>query len=117
MDFAEARRAYKELGKQYFGGKLSRADYDVEVRSLRVTDDKGRSWRINSQTGAWQRQESGRWFDDDPDQTSPQVEAWREATAYDDTRVPSELLFAMAFVIVAMAASATLVYLLLNATR
>ena len=117
MDFAEARRAYTDLGKKHFAGKLSRADYHTEVRSLTATDDEGRRWRINSETGAWQRLVNGRWVDDDPEKSARRGKASPASAAYDEEQVPFEVVLGMVFVLLVMIAAWAIAYALLNAAR
>lgn len=120
MDFWEARRHYRELGKQYFAGQLSRSEYHTEVRNLDIKDDRGRRWRIDSSTGTWQRLENDTWITDDPDGPLP---AYEEQVADDDVptytapEIPGEVVFGLLVVFVVMVLAAGVAYYFLNATR
>jgi hypothetical protein len=119
MDFAEARRTYVKLGQKYFAGKLSRADYHTEVKSIRVTDDEERRWRIDSESGTWQRLEGDRWFAADPDGPLDEydIAVSEEWPRYGEPQIPLEIIGALVVVIVAMVVAGGIVYLTLNAMR
>ena len=119
MDFWEARRRYRELGKQYFAGQISRAEYHTELRDLRIEDDKGRRWRIDSESGTWQRLENDVWVTDDPDGPLPAYEETVEddVPSYETPDIPGEIIFALLLVFVVMVLAAGVAYYFLNAAR
>ena len=115
MDFSEARRAFRELGKRHFAGKLSRADYRVEVLNLGVLDDEGHRWRIHPDTGRWQRLEDGVWVNDSPDRH--EAAASGEVPPGVEYDIPIEIVGAVMLVLLVLVAAATIAYLSLNAVR
>lgn len=118
-DFTEARRAFRDLGKRHFAGKLSQADYRLEVLSLIVHDDEGERWRIHPDSGRWQRmQENGEWVNDNPDKRE-RGEAIPESDdylPYEMRQIPVEIVVAMAFVLLVLIGTSVLIYSLANAT-
>jgi len=118
-DFTEARRAFRDLGKKHFAGKLSRADYRLEVMGMIVLDDDGERWRIHPDSGRWQRmQENGEWLNDNPDKRE-RGEAIAESDdylPYEVRQIPVELVVATALVLLVLIGTSVLVYSLANAT-
>lgn len=126
MDFSEAQQNYKDLSKSYFGGQLSMADFHREVRSLQVTDDGGRRWRINSHSGKWQAMQDGIWRDANPtDSPSPRDEKWAQvklSTAisphtHSETRFSLEVALAFGVVLSVIIGSVVIIVLELNPIR
>lgn len=118
MDFFEARHEFKRLGQQYFAGKLSRADYHAEIKGIRVIDDQGRRWRIDSELGTWQRLSGSHWVNADPDGPLDEfdVSVYDDSLAYlKEEGIPVEVIGATVFVLLILIAAATIVYLTVNA--
>lgn len=120
MDFAEARHEFKRLGQQYFAGKLSRADYHAEVKGIRVTDEQGRRWRIDSEMGTWQRMSGSRWVNADPDGPLDEFDVAVDDQSlgyFKEEGIPAEIIGATIFVILILLAAASIAYLTFNAMR
>lgn len=120
MDFVEAREEFRRLGHKYFAGKLSKADYHAEVRGLRIQDEQGRRWRIDSESGTWQRLDNGRWITADPDGPDDEFETYvddEDIIFPDEAAIPAEVIGAIVFVLLIMIAAAVIAYFALNAIR
>jgi hypothetical protein len=61
MNFQDAETKYRELKAQHDAGKLSDADFEVEVGKLRLQDEQGRWWQIGVQTGDWYVHDGQKW--------------------------------------------------------
>lgn len=71
MNFSEAERRFQWLGEQFAAGALSPEQYRAEVHKLRVTDDAGRVWMPQEQTGQWHVYQNGQWVAAQPPHLAP----------------------------------------------
>lgn len=119
MDFTEAQQKYKNFSKSYFGGQMSMADFHREVRTLMVTDDQSRRWRINSHTGTWQQLQDGLWRDANPnDPVAPRTEMVKLSTipVHSHYETSFSLEVALAFSVVLAIIISSIVIIVLDLT-
>ena len=61
MDFKEAESKYFELKGRLDARALTSEEFNSEVAKLRVQDDGGQHWAIDSATGGWLRYDGTKW--------------------------------------------------------
>jgi hypothetical protein len=61
MDFGEAESKYFELKGRLDAGALTSDEFNSEVAKLRVQDEGGQHWAIDSATGGWLRYDGANW--------------------------------------------------------
>lgn len=112
MDFIELQQTYKDLTKEYFGGRLSVADFHREMRGQVVLDGQDRRWRINSHTGKWQRLQDGLWITADPNTVPSQSEQSLAGgrPVYDETRPGPEIILGLLAVVLILVATGVIAY-------
>ncbi|OPY40415.1 MAG: hypothetical protein A4E42_02175 [Methanoregulaceae archaeon PtaU1.Bin222] len=71
-DLLEAERTYRGLHDKYASGELSLDRFQDKVLGLRVQDDAGYWWQIQSYDGSWARWDGSKWIPGDPFQKPDQ---------------------------------------------
>lgn len=71
MTFSEAEQRFRFLEDQRRRGILSVEQYRAELAQLRVTDQWGRTWMLQEQTGQWFVFHEGQWCASQPPQQAP----------------------------------------------
>ncbi|MBN1921862.1 MAG: hypothetical protein JW892_11490 [Anaerolineae bacterium] len=71
MTFAEAEQRFRFLEDQRQRGILTMEHYRAELTQLRVTDQWGRTWMLQEQTGQWFVFHEGQWRASQPPQQAP----------------------------------------------
>jgi len=65
-DLLETERKFTGLHEKYIAGELSLDRFHEEVLKLRVKDDAGYWWQIQSSDGTWLRWDGANWIPDNP---------------------------------------------------
>jgi hypothetical protein len=66
MDFDLAAQNYMRLEKLRRNGQIADGDYRAQLAALRVTDEQGRTWMVQEQSGQWHVWDGAAWSPDTP---------------------------------------------------
>lgn len=61
MDFDLAAQGYVRLERLRRSGQISLEDYRTQLGGLRVTDEQGRVWMVQEQSGQWHVWDGAQW--------------------------------------------------------
>jgi len=61
VDFQEAESKYFELKGRLSAGALTLEQFQAEVAGLRVQDNEGKYWAVDSRTGGWLLYDGAKW--------------------------------------------------------
>lgn len=71
ISFQQAEDRYFILRGQLETGKLTRSQFEVELKQLMVQDTQGRYWIIGSDTGKWHYYDGANWIESTPPSNAP----------------------------------------------
>ena len=66
MDFQEAETRFQQIEQRHAAGQLSESNYRAALSELRVTDEWGRLWMLQEQTGQWHIYYQEQWVPSTP---------------------------------------------------
>ncbi|HEY4722055.1 MAG TPA: hypothetical protein VII92_09430 [Anaerolineae bacterium] len=66
MDFQEAETRFQQIERRHATGQLSEPNYRAALSELRVTDEWGRLWMLQEQTGQWHIYYQEQWVPSTP---------------------------------------------------
>lgn len=71
LPYASAEVVYAELERLRTAGVLSDAAYRAQLNTLRIKDERGRTWMLQERTGRWHMWERGTWIEATPPGREP----------------------------------------------